>query len=81
MRPREYLIPIYLWISASLLLHLLFAGGTRVIADRVGVDRPRLVAQPGTGAPGASEVEFDFPAEPPPPPAAPAPPPPPAPSP
>jgi TonB family protein len=74
MRPREYLIPIYLWISASLLLHLLFAGGTRAIADRVGVDRPRLLAQPGTGAPGASEVEFDFPPEPPPPPAA-APPP------
>ena len=67
MRPREYLIPIYLWISASLLLHLLFASGTKVIADRVGSDRPRLLAQPGAGAPSVSEMEFEYPPEPPPP--------------
>lgn len=79
MRPREYLIPIYLWISASLLLHLLFAGGTRVIASRVGADRPRLLAQPGGGAPSVSEMEFEYPPEPPPPQAAATPPPPPPP--
>lgn len=70
MRPREYLIPIYLWISASLLLHMVFAGGTKAIADRVGGDAPRLLARAGSGSLNASEVEFDFPAEAQPPPAA-----------
>ncbi len=69
MRPREILIPIYLWISFSVLLHMLFAGGTRVIADRAGVAAPRVVAQAGAGAPNVSEVEFELPPEPPPEPA------------
>ncbi len=72
MRPREYLIPIYLWISASVLLHMFLAGGTKAIADRLGGDERRLLAQAGAGSNSVSEVEFELGPTPPPPPVVPS---------
>ncbi|MEZ4405581.1 MAG: TonB C-terminal domain-containing protein [Polyangiales bacterium] len=56
MRRGEVLIPLYLWASVSLLLHLGFFEGTTTLTK--GLRAPPLPMGPAPLA--ASEVEFDF---------------------
>lgn len=67
MRRDEVLIPIYLWASVSLLVHLFLAGGTSELARRFHHAAAPRTAPSSAGAvdTGPSEVEFiPAPAEP-----------------
>lgn len=82
MRRDDVLIPLYLWGSLSLILHMGFVSGTSAVVARLPTERPAL-ASLRRGPAEASEVEFTFEDPRPPPvvtpPTAPRPPPPPTP--
>lgn len=57
MRRDDVLIPLYLWASLSVILHLGFVGGTTAVVASLPPPPPRRFAMAGYAP---SEVEFDF---------------------